>query len=242
MGDYEIRLNLHNFLVYRTVFCKHSEAGLHSSCVVNALHGFVHSWVYGVLLQLFNVFLKFVRSKVVRTASRRPEDIAIRLLAPENFQFPMFLGLLVGGYKGLLCAGRCARGEEDGWNALFAGTVSGWVACRFLTVRSRQLLGLFLVSLAVVTYRQRSVAKWILAGEDFKTRSSYNAYMQAKRRLRTVEMAYFLLLNVLIVPTYVLERRRYLGKPRRVKREAETLLEAAERWLGGIIDELVPLY
>lgn len=66
--------------------------------------------------------------------------------------------------------------------------------------------------------------------------------MQAKSQLRTIEMAYFLLLNVLIVPTYVLERRKHLGKPRRVKREAETLLEAAERWLGGIIDELVPLY
>lgn len=123
---------------------------MHTSCVVNALHGFVGSCVFGCLLQLFNVFLKFVRSKIVRTTAQRPLDIAVRLLAPENFHFPLFLGLLVGGYKGVLCAMRCARGEDDGWNAVTAGVASGWVSCRFLTVRSRQLLGLFLLSLAVV--------------------------------------------------------------------------------------------
>ena len=235
MCDYEIRLSLHNFLVYRTVFCRHT--GVHSSCVLNALQGFGDSALYGVMLQLFVVFLKFLRSKVLGEAGERPQDLLVRLLSRANFRFPLFLGLLVGGYKAVLCCLRCLRGEEDRWNALVAGSLSGLYACRFLTPKSRELLGLFLLALAV-----RSVAKGILAGPDFRIRSSYSAYMQAKVRLRRWELAYFLLLNVIIVPTYVLHRRKYLGRPGPVKREAETVLEAAERWLGGVIDELVPLY
>ena len=193
--------------------------------------------VYGLVLQLVGVFMKFVRGKFVGGGTDQPQDLLIRLLAGDNFKFPLFLGLLVGGYKAILCSLRCLRGEEDRWNAFIAGSVSSLYACRFLTARSREIFGLFLVSLAV-----RSVAKGILAGPDFRIRSSYSAYTQAKVRLRRWELAYFLLLNVLIVPTYVLRRRKYLGKPAPVKREAETVLEAAERWLGGIIDELVPLY
>ena len=68
MCDYEIRLSLHNFLVYRTVFCRHT--GVHSSCVLNALQGFGDSALYGVMLQLFVVFLKFLRSKVLVKQAR----------------------------------------------------------------------------------------------------------------------------------------------------------------------------
>jgi len=64
--------------------------------MLNALQGFGDSALYGVMLLV--VFLKFLRSKVLGEA----QDLLVRLLSRANFRFPLFLGLLVGGYKAVL--------------------------------------------------------------------------------------------------------------------------------------------
>jgi len=102
-----------------------------------------------------------------------------------------------------------------------------------LTPKSRELLGLFLLALAVRNQRH--------FGRPGLPHSQFLQCLYAGQSSSAQVGTYFLI-NVIIVPTYVLHRRKYLGRPGPVKREAETVLEAAKRWLGGVIDELVPLY
>lgn len=87
---------------------------------MKALHAFGKNFKYAFLTKAFAAlaFGLLKRKNLVYEL--------LSVISPDTFNFSMFLGSLVGGYKAVLAALKKIRGKDDGLNPAIAGFLAGF--------------------------------------------------------------------------------------------------------------------